>query len=161
MSGAIVTRFTRSRGERRGGIGRLDGLPRSSPNKQGTTARSAPANADTTTGTNRANRVKGRGMASKAEPAVRAGDVALGSMSKDELLELYRQMVLIRRFEEKSAESLSTMTEPFPELTRIQNANLILQIQIRRKVFSSQSKEFIMINKTLISVINLHGQYAF
>ncbi|MEI2617874.1 MAG: pyruvate dehydrogenase (acetyl-transferring) E1 component subunit alpha [Thermomicrobiales bacterium] len=43
-------------------------------------------------------------MASKAEPAVRAGDVALGSMSKDELLELYRQMVLIRRFEEHSAE---------------------------------------------------------
>ncbi len=43
-------------------------------------------------------------MASKAEPAVRAGDAALGSMSKDELLELYRQMVLIRRFEERSAE---------------------------------------------------------
>ncbi|MCO5178142.1 MAG: pyruvate dehydrogenase (acetyl-transferring) E1 component subunit alpha [Thermomicrobiales bacterium] len=43
-------------------------------------------------------------MASKTEPAVRAGETALGSMSKDELLGLYREMVLIRRFEERSAE---------------------------------------------------------
>jgi pyruvate dehydrogenase E1 component alpha subunit len=43
-------------------------------------------------------------MATKAESPVEAGGAALSSMGKDELLELYRQMYLIRVFEEHSAE---------------------------------------------------------
>lgn len=78
--------------------------PRSSPDRQAPAATPARATTGTTTGNNRTNRTKGRGMASKAEPAVQAGDAALGALSKDELLDLYRQMVLIRRFEERSAE---------------------------------------------------------